>query len=136
MRSAKVWLCAAFVMAALAGASLLTATVSSVGAAAAARAPAKATWHYHDGRWSYWDEGDHRWYYTDGSHWFFEDNNAWKVYRFDKTFGREGCVGYGSIRERTCASAYNTGAHSVFPPHVNSPSRASVYPGCGPRNTL
>jgi hypothetical protein len=89
MRSARVWLCAAFVTAALAGASLLTATMSSVGVAAEARAP-KASWHYHDGRWSYWDEGDHRWYYTDGSHWFFDDNDHWKVYQFDKGFGREG----------------------------------------------
>jgi hypothetical protein len=46
------------------------------------------------GHWSYWHEGDKRWYYTDGSHWYYNDPDAdadaWHVYRFDKQFGREG----------------------------------------------
>jgi hypothetical protein len=49
-------------------------------------------WQYHDGHWSCWDVTDHCWYYTDGSHWFFDDHNAWRVYRFDRHFGKEGFV--------------------------------------------
>jgi hypothetical protein len=89
MRGAKLWLCVASVTAALTGWTLLSATLSPAGAATDARAP-KDHWHHHDGHWSYWDDSDHRWYYTDGTHWFYDDNAAWKVYRFDKHYGREG----------------------------------------------
>jgi hypothetical protein len=51
-------------------------------------------WRHHDGHWSYWHNGDQRWYYTDGSNWFYnganEPANTWNVYGFDKGFGREG----------------------------------------------
>ncbi len=48
-------------------------------------------WRHHDGHWSYWYEPDRRWYYTDGTNWFYQgdDDTAWRVYRFDKDFGRE-----------------------------------------------
>jgi hypothetical protein len=47
-------------------------------------------WRYHGGRWSHWDARDRRWYYTDGRHWYYHNGNRWDLYRFDKTFGREG----------------------------------------------
>jgi hypothetical protein len=48
-------------------------------------------WRHHDGHWSYWYEPDRRWYYTDGTNWFYQgdDDDAWRVYRFDRDFGRE-----------------------------------------------
>ena len=88
MRRAKLFLCAAFAAAALVGTVLLTAPMRSVGAPPAV----VVKWQYHDGHWSCWDESDHSWYYTDGSHWFCDDHNAWKVYRFDRHFGKEGFV--------------------------------------------
>jgi hypothetical protein len=58
--------------------------------AAGEKAAFKEHWRYHDGHWNYWDSGDKRWYHTNGTDWFYNDNNAWKVYAFDKQFGREG----------------------------------------------
>jgi hypothetical protein len=84
MRSTKVWVLAILFLAVLAG------TVMWLGASSpgnAALAEGHDHWQHHDGHWSYWNEGDKRWYYTDGSHWFSNDggdNDAWKVYRFDK----------------------------------------------------
>ena len=45
-------------------------------------------WSFHDGRWSYWNKADKRWYYTDGQHWFYHDGKVWAPYRFDRNFGR------------------------------------------------
>jgi len=50
----------------------------------------KNYWRHHDGHWSYWDAADNRWYYTNGEHWFYNQNNKWYPYRFDKSFGRTG----------------------------------------------
>ncbi len=88
MRNAKVWLLGAFLAAGLAGAAVLLGTSSS--RAAPERVPvavANRHWEHHDGHWSVWDEGDKRWYYTDGSHWYFNDGGEtapWQLYRFDK----------------------------------------------------
>jgi hypothetical protein len=53
-------------------------------------------WRYSDGYWNYWDTNDKAWYYTDGKHWYTYGDDAWKVYNFDKGFGkayaREGYV--------------------------------------------
>jgi hypothetical protein len=51
--------------------------------------PEEAHWRHHDGHWSYWHPEDHRWYYTNGEHWFFEHDGRWEPYRFDGKFGRE-----------------------------------------------
>lgn len=46
-------------------------------------------WRFHDGRWSYWDQTDKAWYYTDGHHWYHHDGKVWAPYRFDRHFGRK-----------------------------------------------
>jgi len=88
MRNAKVWLFVAFLVIVLAGVMTLTSPAPSANAAAAP----KNHWRYHDKHWSYWDDADRRWYYTDGSNWYSrgDDDDAWRVYTFDKGFGREG----------------------------------------------
>lgn len=91
MRNAKTWLFASLVAVALAGNATLILTTPP--AAAADQKELKDHWRNHDGRWSYWHEGDKRWYYTDGNHWFYTDGNEgsmWRTYGFDKQFGREG----------------------------------------------
>jgi hypothetical protein len=86
MRIARAWLCAAIGAVTLGGAAMLIATAPSVGAAQGIEA--KEHWRNHDGRWSYWYPADKAWYYTDGKHWYYEDRGAWKLYRFDRGFGR------------------------------------------------
>jgi hypothetical protein len=89
MKNAKVWLCATVVVAGLAGATIMSGTAPKAEAAA----PEASHWRFHDGRWSFWHEGDKRWYYTDGAHWFYNEGKAWKLYTFDRVFGRgEGFV--------------------------------------------
>lgn len=94
MRTPKAWLFSTFLMAALAGVTLLL-TTTSPSQAQPARAEARREvaaanyWRHHDGRWSHWDARDKRWYYTDGQHWYYHTGRNWEVYRFDKTFGRE-----------------------------------------------
>jgi hypothetical protein len=83
MRNLKVLLAMAVLMVALAGTAVLS------GPSPGAPPPADH-WRHFDGHWSYWHEGDKRWYYTDGIHWFFHDGNRWVIYHFDKLFGREG----------------------------------------------
>src|SRR5262245_12278514 len=86
MRNVRMWLVAAVLLAVVAGATALINTSPSAGAAP----PPANHWRYHDGHWSYWYEPDQRWYYTDGTNWFYHDNDAWKVYSFDRGWGREG----------------------------------------------
>ena len=89
MRNAKVWLAGAFLASALIGAVVLLSTSSGRAAAERERERAVAAnrhWEHHDGHWSVWSEGDNAWYYTDGSHWYFNDggnDTAWELYRFD-----------------------------------------------------
>jgi len=88
MRNVKVWLCAAMFMTGLACATL---SVWGPTAATANQKTAVANhWRFHDGHWNYWNDGDQHWYYTDGTNWYYNNNNMWNVYGFDKQFGREG----------------------------------------------
>jgi len=80
--------CATLIVGVLAGTAILIGTNPSVDAAQ--EKALKAHWRYHDGHWSYWDDADRRWCYTDGTHWFYEDSGNWRVYPFDRQFGREG----------------------------------------------
>jgi hypothetical protein len=47
-------------------------------------------WQNFDGHWSFWHEGDKRWYYTDGVHWYYHNGAGWVLYQFDKLFGLSG----------------------------------------------
>jgi hypothetical protein len=89
MRNAKVLFLGAFLAAALTGTAVLLSTSSGRAAPERERAAVESNrhWEHHDGHWSVWDAGDKRWYYTDGSHWYFNDGGndaAWELYRFDK----------------------------------------------------
>src|SRR5258708_2616653 len=67
MLKARVWAVAALVVIALAAVVIL----APGGSLAADKVVvAKDHWRHHAGHWSYWHEGDRRWYYTDGAHWF------------------------------------------------------------------
>jgi hypothetical protein len=85
MQDRKKWLAAALILA-LVGPTAAILSLPSARTAQAAE-PAGDHWRNFDGHWSYWHEGDHRWYYTDGTHWFFHDGVHWAVYHFDKLFG-------------------------------------------------
>jgi hypothetical protein len=89
MRNAKHWLAAACVVSALFGVAALLNSISAPQVAAQEKGPGDH-WRFHDGHWSMWHAADKRWYYTDGNHWFFHDGNAWRLYRFDARFGRNG----------------------------------------------
>jgi hypothetical protein len=88
MRNPRVWLFAAIVAVTLGGSALLIATAPT--ATAAAEQGDKDHWRNHDGKWSYWHAADKRWYYTDGSHWYYNEKGKWDVYKFDRQFGKEG----------------------------------------------
>jgi len=45
-------------------------------------------WRFTDGNWNYWDPTDRAWYYTNGRNWYTYGDNAWRVYGFDRSFGR------------------------------------------------
>ena len=89
MRNVKLWVCAAFIAGVLAGAAAPFVTAPSK-ASAEDKVVLKDHWRHHDGHWSYWNDADKAWYYTDGTNWYYNDADAWKVYHFDKKFGREG----------------------------------------------
>jgi hypothetical protein len=89
MQGFKKWMVGAFVVAALSGTALLITTASSSTVVAREQAPGDH-WRNFDGHWSYWHEGDHRWYYTDGVHWYFYNGTGWAIYAFDKLFGAVG----------------------------------------------
>lgn len=46
-------------------------------------------WRYTNGYWNYYDPDDRAWYYTNGKNWYTYGDNAWKVYGFDKGFGKK-----------------------------------------------
>jgi len=90
MRRATLWLFGAFVVGMLAGSQFIP--LSGPSAQADEKVvKVKNHWRHHDGHWSYWYEPDRRWYYTNGSNWYYQgdDDDSWRVYRFDKGFGRE-----------------------------------------------
>jgi hypothetical protein len=89
MRNAKTWLIAVAFAAGMAGGALVLGTKPI---AQAAEEKGGDHWQNHDGHWSYWHEGDKRWYYTDGTHWYFNEDGAWRLYGFDRKFGKEGFV--------------------------------------------
>lgn len=91
MRSLKRWLLGVSLLAILGGGILLGTSPSLAQPTPGQERRAERNyWRHHDGRWNYWDAADKRWYYTDGSHWYYNNGKAWNLYRFDKTFGREG----------------------------------------------
>jgi hypothetical protein len=96
MHGARKWLLAA-VFAVLAGGAAAFLDSRGLGTAEAQPPVAGDHWRNFDGRWSYWHEGDHRWYYTDGTHWYYHNGLAWVLYPFDKLFGRTGFV-HGEYR--------------------------------------
>ena|SRR5688572_8223330 len=46
-------------------------------------------WRYNEGYWNYWEPEDRAWYYTDGRRWYTYGDDAWRVYNFDKSFGKK-----------------------------------------------
>ena len=54
-------------------------------------------WRFTDGYWNYYDADDRVWYFTDGRYWYFWADNAWKLYTFDRQFGRKGFVVEGYV---------------------------------------
>ncbi len=91
MRNLKQWLAAAFVVCAVIGTLALVESVSSNRVIGDERGPGDH-WRNHAGHWSLWNEADRRWYCTDGRHWFYHDGHEWRLYRFDRSFGRTGFV--------------------------------------------
>jgi hypothetical protein len=88
MRRFKFALLGVFLLAA-SGGGLLVSTSSSFAQRGPEHREDQSYWRHHEGRWSHWDARDRRWYYTDGSHWYWHNGKAWELYRFDRTFGRE-----------------------------------------------
>lgn len=87
MRSAKTSLYVALVMTVVGGTAALMDRAASTAVAAEV---AGDHWANFDGHWSYWHEGDKRWYYTDGKHWYYHSAAGWALYNFDKLFGSTG----------------------------------------------
>ncbi len=92
MQSTKKWLFGTLLLAALAGATLLSGTFSTSQAQPGRGPNGRDHWQHHDGHWSFWCVADQRWYFTDGAHWFFKDGSAWRLYRFDRKFGHDSFV--------------------------------------------
>jgi hypothetical protein len=112
MRNAKMFLCAASVMAVMACAML---TTSGPNTADAQQKVGMANhWRYHAGHWNYWHDGDHRWYYTDGSKWYYNNgaDSTWLDYGFDKQFGKDG------FEKGDYKRASGTGAKVETPRHA------------------
>jgi hypothetical protein len=89
MQIGKKWLLAALILVALGGAGMVLESVSSRAIDAQEKGPGDH-WRNYNGHWSYWHEGDKRWYYTDGNHWYYHNGTGWVMYEFDKLFGRTG----------------------------------------------
>ena len=91
MQRAKEWLLGAFLVGLLGGSLMYSGIEPSAQARDEKVVKVKNHWRHHDGHWSYWYEPDRRWYYTDGTNWFYQGDNddAWRVYSFDRGFGRE-----------------------------------------------
>jgi len=88
MRTARMSICAIVVMAVMAGV-IVTISGPTPAVADQKTAPPGNHWRHHDNHWNYWDNTDKRWYYTDGSNWFYNQGGAWSVYGFDKNFGKD-----------------------------------------------
>jgi hypothetical protein len=86
MQRMKQCLLAALIIVVLGGAAIVAQSFVTR-SVVAAEGPTGDHWRNFDGHWSYWHEGDHRWYYTDGVHWYYHDGVGWAVYEFDKLFG-------------------------------------------------
>lgn len=83
MRTMKVWIALVVLATCLGGAAVSTRLSTGL-----AQERPRSHWRYHDDHWNYWDANDNSWYYTDGSRWYNYDNNAWRPYAFDRSFGR------------------------------------------------
>jgi hypothetical protein len=87
MQKAKRWFLGAAAIAALMTMGALLERVSTTSAVAQ---HGSDHWRNYRGHWSVWHEADHRWYCTDGRHWFYHDGHDWRLYRFDRSWGRDG----------------------------------------------
>lgn len=88
MRSMKKLLCGLLLVGSVFSAAAVIEMTPLRSAFAQPTGPLDDHWRFHDGRWSYWNQADKRWYYTDGQHWFYNDGKVWTPYRFDHAFGR------------------------------------------------
>jgi len=89
MSNARKWLLGSLAVVALATVYVSLEVALSRSAMAEDR-PAGDHWAHFDGHWSFWHEGDKRWYYTDGAHWYYYSPTGWVLYTFDKLFGLTG----------------------------------------------
>ena len=88
MQKAKRWILGAVAVAVLMTCGAMFERLSTNSAVAQ---PAVGDhWRNHRGHWSVWHEADHRWYTTDGRHWYWHDGREWRLYRFDRSWGRDG----------------------------------------------
>jgi hypothetical protein len=110
MRNAKVWLLIAVIAFTLVGTMAIVATNPTVDAA---QGKVRDHWRFHDGHWGYWYEPDQAWYYTDGTNWFYNNNDAWRIYNFDRGFGKEGFE-RGTYRVPEAGGAIVVPRHGVF----------------------
>lgn len=112
MQNGNRWLAAFLAVSTFIGVVAVIEKVSSRPVTAEERIPGDH-WRYHDGHWSMWHAADKRWYYTDGNHWFFNDGRAWRVYRFDAQFGRNGFT-HGEYRAPREEIKIATPHHEIF----------------------
>jgi hypothetical protein len=110
MRNPKVWLLGLLLISTGMGGMLLGSSSGLAQTPREERREERNYWRHYDGRWSHWDAHDRRWYYTDGQHWYYHNGNKWDLYRFDKTFGREGF-------ERGAYVPPGPGVNIIFPQH-------------------
>jgi hypothetical protein len=112
MKSPQRWLLAALVLVVLGGSVLVINLCSSPAVAADERA-AGDHWRNFDGHWSFWHEGDKRWYYTDGVHWYYHNGTGWVLYEFDRLFGKLGFL-HGSYKVPADRVKIEVPRHEVF----------------------
>jgi hypothetical protein len=114
MRNAKVLLYTTLFIGVLTCAMLATSEPTT--AAGENKAAVANHWRNHDGHWSYWNDADQRWYYTDGTNWFYNNGNtgdAWNVYGFDKQFGKEGFE-KGDYKVPEAGAKVETPRHGIY----------------------
>ncbi len=87
MRKLRIWL--ATLGLAFAVGMAFAAGMAAFGMQPAAQVTIDPGWRYTNGYWNYWQPDDQAWYYTDGRTWYTYGDNAWKVYNFDRKFGRD-----------------------------------------------
>ena len=73
-------------------------------------------WRHHEGRWNLWNDGDQRWYHTDGRDWYYHDKGRWNQYRFDGKFGHDGFGDLSHYRQGLDAHHPTPPTHHI-PPH-------------------